>query len=285
MEPQKPNVHKIWDEIRSGYKVVTIDKTIAVFRFLDRDKQNRADLLKSCYLQRIGSVVFSENDLSLLLKEKHVWGSNEEQRIADLFVILDRMQKHEGKVGYKGSKTRTYQNELISLINRRELYKKGSLEKLSNEFMVYISLFFGCEFVNGPLWKDFDSFLLCRIDETIKKLLSEWLVFQEGYSVDAIRQVCVDSFIYSLWQSGQKACVPLFDTTVDKMNVNQRNMCIWLNYYGNAFENFGRPETLILEDNKRFDSWLDTKIKERDKGFETPKKGSKVNKRSFKVVE
>lgn len=282
------DVEHVWTEIQNGYRIVEVGSHVVVLRHLTKEQKFQVNLLERIYSQKIGLTVFTEQQCFRFYEKKDIWTVAHEQRIKDLYAIIARMQKHEAQVGYRGTKTKKYKDELLLLIQKKEATKLFSIEAVKERFVDMIEMFFGCSFISTPLWSTLTEMLSSVFDPMFLSLLKQWIDFQTGFSVDIIRQIAVSNQVYAIWSSCSTKGVPFWGQTGGTdLDVNQRNLTFWLNTYSSAFENFGRPETLILEDNNKFDSWLEERIQDREKdtlkGFDSSKKGTRSEKRNFKI--
>jgi len=174
------------------------------------------------------------------------------------------------------------QEQLSSLNSRRTSLKSHSAEYLAYQSRLnYLLVTCVRKKNNEYFWPNVEIMLNTLQTDLYNFLLEEYVKFMNGMSIKKIRAAARSplwqtSFRYSM-ESGQQ----LFPQPCSEWDINKILLCYWSMIYKNVFEKENCPMQFIIDDDDKFDDWLDKEQKRLKNKKVTRNNSSKIPSNSF----
>lgn len=241
----------------------SVDNKIRTYLELEKDFIKRYD-------------VFSEKDRNEVegLKSLIKLHRKELLKMTALSPILVQKKKDEiQKI------ERAYGTLLSKKMSQYQSTAEGLSEAIKNRYLVAQCTYFVDEDLENPK-RCFDSYKDLRNSTDINLvnyLSSVYSGFLLGVSHDKLRALARNSSVRIQWRICRKTGINFFGFPVEikkgmgeffhgpvtTWTLNQKNLCSWLLYYDDVFENYSPPEWLVKDDEK-MDEWVEKQVKEKE---------------------
>jgi|TARA_R110000824_G_scaffold123561_3_gene281504 hypothetical protein len=217
------------------------------------------------YDEAYGDEVLSQDEMISWMKEKGLWGDEEEKRIEGLKKDLERLKReifnarnNEQLVEKIRLYLRAGEEQMLELNERKYQYQSVTREGIASlERWRWVMK--QCTFLGGEQY-DFSDL---SPDYVLSCVQSSYL--QDG----EIRELARNEPWKSLWVTNERAGKQLFanSNTDRELGVNQKNIIIWSQMYDGIHESPHCPADDVIEDDDMLDGWflLERDRREKDK--------------------
>lgn len=212
--------------------------------------------------------VLSEKQASVILKNKKLWSEREDKLLDSLQDEMLAANQELARAEFKSNEKQKIITKIkglkqrISRLERNKHSLRGTTqEDVLSEFRYRYYVFLLTENLAGErVWTDFEEFQKVS-DKLIKKIVHATFTADE-LTEASIREVARNEPWRSIWVSAGKVG-NLFSSAQSEMTDYQRILVSWSLIYDSAYESMEPPSDDIVDDDTRFDLWLENRSKER----------------------
>lgn len=185
------------------------------------------------------------------LKEEIKRAKEQYKRIASFRTHVKRLE-HQIQAAEK---------ELTDLLERKNNIFANTLEfRAERHFVSRLVGFITQDVHQKPLWSGGDISGETAT-ELIETLINEYLNTQT-LDTPRIRSVARNNLWRYRWQLGKGDPKSLFGRNVQDLSPEQNLLVFWSQVYDMVYESYEPPPQYIIEDDEKFDAWLEKKAKE-----------------------
>lgn len=172
-----------------------------------------------------------------------------------------------------------YGKLLAKKMNQYQSTAEGTADKVKTWFLVSQFTYYVDEDLDNPkrCFNSYSDLRKSKDNELVSYLTAVYNSFVIGISHDKLRALARSSTVRIQWRICRKTGINFFGFPVEikkgmgeffhgpvtTWTTNQKNLCSWLLYYDDVFENYSPPEWLIQDDSK-FDKWVEKQVKEKE---------------------
>jgi hypothetical protein len=220
----------------------------------------KAKTLAEC--ETIG--VPSEDQIIKLAIESGYWTTEEEDLInqsAERINTIESMLLKEKLAGRK----RRLQHELEQLktqiaeakTNRLSLVVVSSNYLAHEQFVMYLAYRLSHTLEGTRLWTDYNDFMLCREQyPAFVMTLANAVVEENDLETPEIRRIARSGDWRVIWTSSRENLSSLFGKPAIALTTSQKLLVYWSRLYDLAYEQQERPSEEVIENDDKFDIWL-----------------------------
>lgn len=222
----------------------------------------------------ISQGVPTEEDVMRDARESEYWTEEDDSILENaeehIKMVETRLEKQKLGVGTRRKLERNLEESKTKLADteaKQSNIMSNTAEYLANEaalFQMMRSLVYTMS--DEPLWPDEKSFFHTKRHFTPFVNFLAQVVFSEGMlTATQVRLVARSGEWRILWTCGRENLVSLFNRPVSDLNVNQRSLVYWSKIYDIGYESTDRPSQDVIDDDDRYDDWLENHLKDQDK--------------------
>lgn len=232
------------------------------------------DVYDRSYKEAIEEDILPLKDLEILIRERNIFTSDDENKLSGLKSQLKAQQVLLSKITVVKSNADRIK-EIIKKLEQRILeieYKKYSKLAMSAETKAEeerTSYFcWACTYEDNVLyWKEYRDFLEETKLSFRSDVLSKFLKFYSGIDTKVIRYIAKSNLWRIRYVNSQKVSDPLFGLPTSQYTNDMLNLAYWSNFYQNIYEMLpeDRPNDLIIEDDEALDAYMKNYYEERNR--------------------
>lgn len=176
-------------------------------------------------------------------------------------------------------------SKLSNLLNRKQSVFGNTLEYVSEKRRLYQLVGLVTEQLDGsPLWSgNIDE----EQDSDLLDLLASSYLINLQNDTATIRRVARSNHWRFRWNVGKGNVESLFGRPIYDLSMPQQELLFWAQVYDSAIEAYEPPPNFVIDDDEKFDKWLEEKSHEREK--DSVRKHYKLddssNNEHFKVID
>jgi hypothetical protein len=242
--------------------IAALEKTIVLEQAIDAETPTEDKVMADA---RVGESWTDEDDLILKEGEKHI-AFLEAEKLKQKFLAKKR------KLDEQISETKA---KLQDVLERKQYLYTMSAEYLAHEASVYSLLEQTVYNRSGePFFNQANSMSSVRdhdrdlMNFLIREVMSEGLLPHAD-----IRKISRSVEWRMLWTLNREDLRGLFNTPISDLSANQKMLIYWSRVYDLAFESTDRPDDEIIQDDIKFDTWLQNRSNEKTDSMDAKKRG------------
>lgn len=236
-------------------------------------QRNTAAFIQERALQEsLEAGVPSEEDLLKMAINAGAWSEEHQRTLDEADVTISRLKGEKAVCKHSVARKLLQRqiNEARECIRHirsvKEQFTVQSAEYLAQAEYIYYLMRETVRRLDGSsLWNSEEHFLQDREAYSAFFSFIAMDVASEGVmDTKQIRKLARSGEWRLFWTQGRENLTCLFDRSVSEMNINQRALVYWSKVYDIAFESYeGRPSDDVIENDERFDEWLQQYLAQR----------------------
>jgi len=274
-------------------------RRIVIMRHPTQKEMQLADFYKEKFVEENKVNLMSASEATGMAIKNQIWFPHYDELLEELQDRATQLEKDVADYKEQSKKIIAYRNRakiaqkeldrvserIANLLSRKQSVFGNTLEYVSERRRLYSIVGMVSEQIDGkPLWND--DFDLEQDGGLLDGLASSYL---QNLRTDTsiIRKVARSNHWRFRWAVGKNNAESLFGRPIYDLSVTQQELLFWSQVYDSAIEAYEPPPNFVIEDDEKFDKWLEEKGKEREK--ESIKKHYKIDSpghnENFKVID
>lgn len=194
------------------------------------------------------------DDTYSLLRETGQWNTNLENEYKEITLDISQLNEQLNKNRFN----KTAERAIKKTIDKGKKRLK-ELDNRKNQLMTttveYFSMREKQRFLARKMIK-IDDFSLLD-DLSFLDYLTVYIFKESSVSDSKLREIARSDPWRLLWNTSKDTGTSLFPHSTVEMTELQQSLVFWTKIYDFAFENMNRPPSDVIEDDHRFDAWLE----------------------------